>query len=262
MIRLDKSLLAAYQRTVDTAETERRECIECRSEVGANQLLYFTWWPIFFYRIATDNFPAARDVAHRLVEDAKYALFGDWRIGYTGWDEKAGKDVVWDHELARKYFNWFGAFRMGLAAAAFLNDWRAAAEIASYTEGSPLPTWSAQIDAVYTPDSASFYIELSRLIRGKRAGVHATTPFTAKIPIPRAKLLRRCVVALDQRDAAGSTQALAEFMKYYDARERDKLAPVELISVDGTILYHFIRHHLNVEAPLDAKYLAMIAQVP
>lgn len=89
MIKLDKSLLAAFQRTADTAEEERRECLECRSEVGVDCILNHTWWPVFFYRIATENFTAAKDVARRLVEDAKYALFGDWRIGFTGWDEKA-----------------------------------------------------------------------------------------------------------------------------------------------------------------------------
>jgi hypothetical protein len=261
MIKLNKLSREALRRSAAKAEASRDDAMAAGTEDGFKGAVD-DWWYAFLYHVAVDDHAAAQQVARRLVEDAKYALFGDWRVGYAGWDEKAGKDITWDHALAKKHFYWVDTFRRAVAAAAYLGDWDAAADVAAYTEGAELPTWSANICHVATADSREFYVEFAKLLRRGRVDVTAKSPFPSKLPPPRAKLLRACLLALADRDAVATTAALAAYVTYYATRERDREYLPDLICVDGTILYHFAGKQFGAEPELDPKHLPLIARVP
>jgi hypothetical protein len=257
MIRLKPAILEHYEQQVPRLEARRSRARSYRTEDGFKGAVRDSW-PILFYSLATENFAAARSVADIIIADAREALFGEWRVGYVGWDTEEGKEVVWNHETARKSFNWFDVFRMGLAAACLIDDWQAASAIASYTEGSELDYSSEEVSVAWTAEARDFYIEVSKLVRDENSdNCHRETK---KSLSERAKLLQGCVSAIRRADIGSSQQALSSYLEYYTRDERDPEIPFHIISIDGSILYHLIRHRLRAPELSEAD-LTMIARL-
>src|SRR5688500_17687642 len=105
-------------------------------------------WPALVFQSFGMTERGGKEIARQIIADAQHALFGAWRVGFVGGDDEEYKDVIWsDQRVARQHFQWYDVFRLGLAAALYVEDIHAAAEIAAYTDGpvDELPTWSAQI---------------------------------------------------------------------------------------------------------------------
>lgn len=253
----DPKTLAIRRRDVEVFAVERASTLSSPSAHGLGAIVDWGWPTFFFYLVTQDNAGAIR-TAGDLVADAKLSLFGRWRIGYLGFDEERGEEVVWDHTLARASFNWFNSFTFGLAAAGYLDDWSSVVEIAAYTEGSPLPSYLPIVSPQWTADDAAIYMELSRVIRGERMEVDAATPYAVRRPRPRHQLLREAVIALGGGDVEAVSRALTAYLRHYHARERERDVPIDRISVDGMILYHVARHLLGRAPELEKKLLASI----
>lgn len=242
MIRLNPSIIEHYERQLPKLEARRSRARSYGTEDGFKGAVKDSW-PILFYRLATQNLAAAREVANVIIADSHHALFGEWRVGYVGWDAEGAKEIIWTQETARRHFNWFEVFRMGLAASCLVDDWQAASAIALYTEGSELMHSSEEVSVAWTAEARDFYRDVSRLVRHKKLD-DSLRP-KRKLLGKRARLLQACVTAIAEADIGSCEIALSMFLKYYSREERDDEIPFHVISIDGTILYHLTRHRLR-----------------
>lgn len=245
----------------DKSDIVAAEEIEAGTEAGRWGSVAFARWPAFLYALAIRDHALVRTTGVKLIDAVQDALFGDWRIGYSGWDEITRRDVVWDAVTARANFNWAKPYRCGLVAAVTVDEWAAAMNIAQYVDGSGLPNDDASVNDVASPGDIEFYMTINRVIRGKDPNFIVETPSHSDRLSRRVRTLRACADTLGAKDSAGFDAAIDSYLRQYHRYERDRESSQEWLSIDGTILYYVAGRSFGCLPKLKTdmrKYIALL----
>jgi hypothetical protein len=183
---------------------------------------------------------------------ARQTVWAVLEVFYGTWRNKVETDDgTIDPEWWRFHLGWIELFRYGCCWAAALHDWESLEKIAQY----PSPESSIDLVHVYTKEDKALFLALAGLLRNAplescQSWLRAAS--TGKKEKPQ--LLAEVVKALHDKDNAHFQEALTAHLRYFPQREFKKKSLTELLSLDGTTLFHFGRNrNLDFEIPEEAK---------
>ncbi len=241
---------------------ERRGLMADRDRSPYGILAHYAWEAAAFHYHFGPPRDARSFLKHALADADEY-YFGDWRLTRPVYfapesevpqpypDEHTAREDTWDPSDFKEF----------LAAALALGDRPMSAKLAGYLLAERMRSEGADVGIGWTDDAIDVYEAQADLILGRPPRVKRATPARKKLPHKRIGLMRDCLFAATDGDAAQCLAALKAFVNYFRTREIEKgEAFSSWLSTDATIAYHLMARRLGrpLELSRDDLYHVMV----
>jgi hypothetical protein len=190
------------------------------------------------FPISSEPLSDLRRVGRQLVAAALYYFFGAWRneLPQPGVEFD---DELLDREQARAKLEWTKPYRAGLTVAASLSDWESVDRLLQWP-AADLPVDEGTDERTRQDNLYQIWLA-SRLRNDPGASVNALHAMVKAGHPRRPRMLLAAADALFAGDAAGLSETLDTYLRYYRASEWRSNRPDFGVCLDATALWHLAR---------------------